>query len=443
MPARLRALCRETGWPLHQLTVEITETAIIDNQRMAARIAADLKSMGCRLSLDDFGTGYSSLLHLQALPFDELKIDRSFVGSMTERRESRKIVGAVLELAHNIGLSPVAEGVETEEQCELLYRLGCQLGQGWLYGRPVPAPQAENCSECGRKGRCDASKSRYVQPHPAPSVSASDQAAQLMALYKGAPVGLCLLDKQMRYVSINGYLADLNGFPEKSHLGRTPLEMIPDIFSKAEPHIRDALAGEPPSNFELTRTSPVDGVARTLSMNYAPVYDETAEVTGVSVAVVDLTERVQAERVLRDRAEQYGKLLEQCFLAPWIADKDLNMQEVSPKWLMMTGLTEEQSRGMGWLQALHPEDVGSRVEAIFSSLQTLDSFDVQFRLRSWRGDWRWVQAKGWPVFAASGELTGWCGYTVDVEELKSESERTLVSLKAGDQLRSSSEFSLQ
>jgi EAL domain-containing protein (putative c-di-GMP-specific phosphodiesterase class I) len=102
----------------------------------ARKIACELKAIGCRLALDDFGRGYSSLRYLQALPFDELKIDRSFVKSMTNTRESRKIVAAIVGLGHSLELITVAEGVETKVQAEMLLRLGCQLGQGWLYGKP-------------------------------------------------------------------------------------------------------------------------------------------------------------------------------------------------------------------------------------------------------------------------------------------------------------------
>ena len=92
-----------------------------------------------RLALDDFGTGYSSLRHLQLLPFDKLKIDQSFVSAMVADRESAKIVSAVVGLGHSLGLSTVAEGVETQEVAALLHELGCDIGQGWLFGRPVPA----------------------------------------------------------------------------------------------------------------------------------------------------------------------------------------------------------------------------------------------------------------------------------------------------------------
>ncbi len=103
----------------------------------------EIKALGAKLALDDFGTGYSSLRHLQVLPFDKLKIDASFVGAMANDRESAKIVSAVVGLGHSLGMLTVAEGVETEETAELLRGLGCDIGQGWLFGRPVPAHEID------------------------------------------------------------------------------------------------------------------------------------------------------------------------------------------------------------------------------------------------------------------------------------------------------------
>ena len=129
LPKLIRSAVEGTGFSLERLVLEITESALIDNLDHAAVIVKEIKEMGCKLALDDFGTGYSSLLHLQALPFDELKVDRGFVTSMTERRESRKIVAGVVGLGQSLGLRTVAEGIETREQAETMLWLGCELGQ--------------------------------------------------------------------------------------------------------------------------------------------------------------------------------------------------------------------------------------------------------------------------------------------------------------------------
>jgi EAL domain-containing protein (putative c-di-GMP-specific phosphodiesterase class I) len=153
LPTQIREAAEQAGLPLHRLTIEITESAILDNEDLAVAIARELKDMGCRLALDDFGTGYASLRHLLALPFDQIKVDRSFVNEMVIRPESRKIVSAVVGLGQSLGLVTLAEGVETREQEKILLQTGCVLAQGWLYGRPLAADQIpEMLAAPGRSG---------------------------------------------------------------------------------------------------------------------------------------------------------------------------------------------------------------------------------------------------------------------------------------------------
>jgi len=137
LPAAVQAILTETGLPPHRLELEITESALVGDVELARDLLGKLKALGVRLALDDFGTGYSSLRHLQLLPIDKLKIDASFVRAMGGDTESRKIVAAVIGLSHSLGLLTVAEGVEDESTAALLRDLGCDVGQGWLYGRPA------------------------------------------------------------------------------------------------------------------------------------------------------------------------------------------------------------------------------------------------------------------------------------------------------------------
>jgi diguanylate cyclase (GGDEF)-like protein len=129
----------ETGFPGERLELEITESSLFENLALAQAIVASLKNQGVRLALDDFGTGYSSLANLRALPFDRIKIDRSFVQTMHMVRESLAIVTAVAKIGESLGVPVTAEGVENEAAAELLRGIGCDLGQGWLYGRPINA----------------------------------------------------------------------------------------------------------------------------------------------------------------------------------------------------------------------------------------------------------------------------------------------------------------
>ncbi len=134
---KLVKLLTETGFPATRLEIEITESSLFENLALAQSIVGSLKNQGIRLALDDFGTGYSSLAHLRALPFDRIKIDKSFVVSILDNTESAAIVNAIARLGDSLGLPVTAEGIETSEIEERLRQLGCHKGQGWSYGRPT------------------------------------------------------------------------------------------------------------------------------------------------------------------------------------------------------------------------------------------------------------------------------------------------------------------
>jgi diguanylate cyclase (GGDEF)-like protein/PAS domain S-box-containing protein len=131
-----------SGLPPHRLTLEVTETAVMDDAEHAVRVLRELKSLGVGISLDDFGTGYSSLVYLKRLPVDKLKIDRSFVDALPDDAEDAAIVTSVVALARAVGLQVIAEGVETPAQWAALRDLGCDFGQGYLWGHPVSATEA-------------------------------------------------------------------------------------------------------------------------------------------------------------------------------------------------------------------------------------------------------------------------------------------------------------
>jgi len=135
---RILTVLHKTGFPPHRLEVELTENALIRDLQAAKNIIRSLKNIGVGVSLDDFGTGYSSLYYLSELTFDKLKIDRSFVSSMHNRVESKKIIQAIIGLGSSLNIPTVAEGIETEAQAIVLHDMGCPNGQGFLYSKPVP-----------------------------------------------------------------------------------------------------------------------------------------------------------------------------------------------------------------------------------------------------------------------------------------------------------------
>jgi EAL domain-containing protein (putative c-di-GMP-specific phosphodiesterase class I) len=134
----------QAGLEPHRLELEVTETIFLELTATTQKVLQQIQSLGVRLAMDDFGTGYSSLGYLRQAEFDTLKVDRSFVQAMSaEDPESTAIIRAVVALAGSLGMKTVAEGVQTEEQLELVRTLGCDRIQGYIFSKPVEASAAK------------------------------------------------------------------------------------------------------------------------------------------------------------------------------------------------------------------------------------------------------------------------------------------------------------
>jgi PAS domain S-box-containing protein len=428
LPKHICAAAQQANFPLQRLVLEITESALVGNTEHAARIAAELKENGSRLALDDFGTGYSSLRHLQLLPFDELKIDASFVRSMTHTRESRKIAAAIVGLGNSLSLTTVAEGVEDQTIADMLLWLGCDIGQGWLYGRPVPPEQlAESLAERldppppaateSRSATADASLPLRLEALP------TQRLAQLNAIYDGVPVGLCFLDRNLRYVSVNKRLAEMHNLPVASHLGRHIAEILPSKFPQCEPYLVRALNGEPQSDIEVYFPDPrKPGTTRTLLASYQPARDEVDEVIGVSVSVVDITRRKQTEKALAESEDHYRHAVELNPQIPWTAKPDGTIQDTSLRWEALTGLTVQESLGTGWVRALHPEDLPPTLKAWEESLRSGNLLDIEYRVHCRDGVLRWMRARAAPRRDEDGKIIRWYGTLEDIDDHKKAEE---------------------
>ena len=138
LPSKIERILNQHSTAARSMVMEITESAIMDDPQRALQTLNKLHDMGLKLSIDDFGTGYSSLAYLKRLPVDELKIDRSFVMNMESDVQDAKIVHSTIDLAHNLGLTVVAEGIENAQALKLLGRLNCDEAQGYFIAKPMP-----------------------------------------------------------------------------------------------------------------------------------------------------------------------------------------------------------------------------------------------------------------------------------------------------------------
>src|SRR5690606_18764016 len=139
LPERFCAMLARHGCAAGWITLEITESAVLDDPGKALANLERLRATGCQLSIDDYGTGYSSLSYVRQMPVQEMKIDRSFVMNLLTQPDDEIIVRSTIELAHNMGLVVTAEGVESEAVLDRLGVLGCDLAQGYFIGKPMAA----------------------------------------------------------------------------------------------------------------------------------------------------------------------------------------------------------------------------------------------------------------------------------------------------------------
>jgi EAL domain-containing protein (putative c-di-GMP-specific phosphodiesterase class I) len=139
LAAELIGIVREAGAALSQIELEVTESILLDNDAVVRTTLTELRRAGFRIALDDFGTGYSSLRYLSEFEVDKIKIDRSFTSRLGEADDAAAIIHAVVRLGHAMGLSVLAEGVETREQQAFLENAGCNELQGFLFSAAVPA----------------------------------------------------------------------------------------------------------------------------------------------------------------------------------------------------------------------------------------------------------------------------------------------------------------
>ncbi len=146
------------------ITLEITESMVMDDTELTSRRLAALRAIGVQLAVDDFGTGYSSLRYMEQFPVDVLKIDRSFVDGLG-RGQATPVVQAIIELAQRLGVHTVAEGIERREQLEVLQSLGCDLGQGYFFSGPV---EADALADLLAASLIDGRRFLFQQGGPAP-----------------------------------------------------------------------------------------------------------------------------------------------------------------------------------------------------------------------------------------------------------------------------------
>jgi PAS domain S-box-containing protein len=241
-------------------------------------------------------------------------------------------------------------------------------------------------------------------------VSPALRLAHLMAIYDSAPVGLCFLDKDLRFVSINERYVEMAPSMEP-RLGRTIDEVQPLIFAKIGSYLRRAQTGERSYNVEVL--NPIFP-NRTMLVFCEPVRDEANEIVGVCVSLRDITEYKQLEEDLLEHKEHYQLPIELCSTYPFTTDLQGNVNWARARG--PNGLRMEEVRGMGWLKVVHPEDVPRVEESWGLNIRAGAQYELEFRMSSVDGTWRWMRARTSPRRGENGEILGWYGLLEDIDD---------------------------
>lgn len=208
---------------LARLKIEITETALLNDINRARTEIEALSDMGCTIAMDDFGTGYSSLAWLIQLPVNTLKIDISFIRSMLDKKDSRKIISSVVGLGRSLDMDVIAEGVETDEQAEMLRGIGCLYAQGYLFGRPVTAAESHSMlTTVPDKGFL-----RRVA-----RLSLDQRAHQISSMYAVPGTSICFLNPDLVIVDASDTFAERVGWAPQDLIHKYIYEVIPSQAEK-------------------------------------------------------------------------------------------------------------------------------------------------------------------------------------------------------------------
>lgn len=389
-----------TGFPLDRIHVEITESALLEDDDTVRSTIAAFKSVGIGLALDDFGTGFASLNRLHRFPFDKLKIDMSFVRSMEHDSGSRKIVTSVVGLGQSLGMTVVAEGVETEEQAAILRRLGCDVGQGWLFGRPLDGGQTAQLLQIS---------AQQALPSRGTTVSLFQRVHHLDALYKAAPIGLCFLDVNLRHVSVNNRFADMLGLKPDDMVGKIVHDFMPPREARhVTRDLNSVLAGEV---VVVEDYKPV-GSERSFVVINQRVDDDAGEAIGISVTAIDVTDRKLVESVLSEAEDHARWSIELSPNIPWSSDANGIVNFMGPTPDRSKRTTAE--RIADWHERMHPDDRARVRQEWLQSLPSRGPFETMFRMRLKNDDWHWMLSRAKPHFDPLGSLVKWFGIITEI-----------------------------
>jgi len=264
--------------------------------------------------------------------------------------------------------------------------------------------------------------------------------SQLQAIYDGAPVGLCFLDRKLRYISLNQRMADINGIPLADHIGKTVADVLPEVYPNVAHYLLSVLDGEAIPETDITIPSrTAEGSEKQLRVTYYPALDEADEVIGISVAVLEIT----GERGLPDpppipNDPEYASLpaavaSHAAGTPTWRLDATGEPRQPSSQWVRTLEAVKTRARNLGWMEALHPDDLEPTIRNIRAALEAGKPVDLEYRVGDLEDKWKWMRSVGLPRLGPTGEVVRWYGTVEEIHELKMKADHEM-SIKPNSEM---------
>jgi PAS domain S-box-containing protein len=255
---------------------------------------------------------------------------------------------------------------------------------------------------------------------------ARERLMEIEDLYRNAPVGLCVLDRDLRWIRINERLAEFNGIPAADHIGKRLPELLPELAEACAPGIRAVLdTGTPQRNIEIVSQTPAQpGATRSWLEHLLPILDERGQVTGLSIVVEETTERRRAEAAVRESEERLRLAQQSARLGIWEANLANGTVSASGDMEVRFGHPDGVSTGARatFADRVHPADRARVQRAVEAAIENREAFDIDFRVQLPDGSVRWVNCKGSPAYDAAGNPERVYGVNVDITERKAAEE---------------------
>jgi PAS domain S-box-containing protein len=261
--------------------------------------------------------------------------------------------------------------------------------------------------------------------------------AELKATWDNAPVGLNLLDRELRYRRVNRVCAEINGLPIEDHIGKTVSEVLPGLAPELEPKLRGVLeTGEVFEHFVEAEVPSQPGRLRDWHATYVPLRDAAGAIIGVGTTVREVTAEREAERQKLCMAARHSAFVRATSVVLWVADREGNLlDEDSPSVREFSGIRpEEEMLGPGaWLTYLHPDDRERAREAWSRAIRMTTVYECELRVRRRDGGYLWMLARAAPVLDERGEVVEWVGANTDISERKRAEEEREATLRFAEQ----------